>query len=417
MHAVPAAMAAAAEKHGVEFRYSTEVTSIETVGDRAVAVITADGERIPADVVVLNPDLPVAYRDLLGREPWSVQAPDLLPLVLPAARRVVGDVQQDRAPQHPLRPLVEGRVRRAHRQEAAHERPEHPRHEPDALRPVARPRRQGDLLRPVPDPEPRRRPSTGAPRARATATRSCARWRSAATSGSATRSRSRTSRRRSTGRPAAWSAAHPFASAHSFFQTGPFRPGNLWGENVVFTGSGTQPGVGVPMVLVSGRLAAERITGPDRAYRSPRPALVSIASTLRSIRPARPPGPGRHRPRRRSAPSGIGWLPLTSQHARPTRSSARCAAPWPARWPPARFVIIGLAVLLQAWLLLGSELLVAAAGATTRPSVRQVLGVLALLVGAAAARAAHVQPRRLLVLRAGPRVRRRATTRPPSAST
>ena len=71
MHAVPAAMAAAAEKHGVEFRYSTEVTSIETVGDRAVAVITADGDRIPADTVVLNPDLPVAYRDLLGREPWS----------------------------------------------------------------------------------------------------------------------------------------------------------------------------------------------------------------------------------------------------------------------------------------------------------------------------------------------------------
>jgi phytoene desaturase len=29
----------------------------------------------------------------------------------------------------------------------------------------------------------------------------------------------------------------------------------------VFAGSGTVPGVGVPMVLVSGRLAAERITG------------------------------------------------------------------------------------------------------------------------------------------------------------
>ncbi len=60
----------------------------------------------------------------------------------------------------------------------------------------------------------------------------------------------------------------PFAAAHSFLQTGPFRPGNLWGENVVFTGSGTRPGVGVPMVLVSGRLAAERVTGKDRAYRS-----------------------------------------------------------------------------------------------------------------------------------------------------
>jgi phytoene desaturase len=37
---------------------------------------------------------------------------------------------------------------------------------------------------------------------------------------------------------------------------------------VVFTGSGTRPGVGVPPVLISGRLAAERITGTDRRYRS-----------------------------------------------------------------------------------------------------------------------------------------------------
>ena len=32
-------------------------------------------------------------------------------------------------------------------------------------------------------------------------------------------------------------------------------------ENVVLAGSSVQPGVGVPMVLISGRLAAERITG------------------------------------------------------------------------------------------------------------------------------------------------------------
>ena len=58
----------------------------------------------------------------------------------------------------------------------------------------------------------------------------------------------------------------PFASAHTFFQTGPFRPRNIAKgfENVVFTGSGTQPGVGVPMVLISGRLAAERILGATK---------------------------------------------------------------------------------------------------------------------------------------------------------
>jgi phytoene desaturase len=60
----------------------------------------------------------------------------------------------------------------------------------------------------------------------------------------------------------------PFAARTRSCRPGPFRPRNLWGENVVFTGSGTQPGVGVPMVLVSGRLAAERVTGPDTGYRS-----------------------------------------------------------------------------------------------------------------------------------------------------
>ncbi len=73
MHAVPRALAGAAEKHGVTFHYDTEVTRVETQGSRAVAVHTAAGERIACDAVVLNPDLPVAHRDLLGREPWSVR--------------------------------------------------------------------------------------------------------------------------------------------------------------------------------------------------------------------------------------------------------------------------------------------------------------------------------------------------------
>jgi phytoene desaturase len=71
--------------------------------------------------------------------------------------------------------------------------------------------------------------------------------------------------------PADWAdaghaAGTPFAAAHTFLQTGPFRPGNLHPtlSNVVFVGSGTQPGVGVPMVLISGKLAAQRVTGSAR---------------------------------------------------------------------------------------------------------------------------------------------------------
>jgi phytoene desaturase len=73
--------------------------------------------------------------------------------------------------------------------------------------------------------------------------------------------------------PADWAdrglgAGTPFAAAHTFGQTGPLRSPNTLGDNVVFAGASTTPGVGVPMVLISGRLAAERLTGPDRAYRS-----------------------------------------------------------------------------------------------------------------------------------------------------
>jgi phytoene desaturase len=68
--------------------------------------------------------------------------------------------------------------------------------------------------------------------------------------------------------PADWAAdgmaaGTPFAAAHTLTQTGPFRSPNRHPglDNVVFAGSGTVPGVGVPMVLVSGRLAAARVTG------------------------------------------------------------------------------------------------------------------------------------------------------------
>ena len=53
----------------------------------------------------------------------------------------------------------------------------------------------------------------------------------------------------------------PFALAHTFRQTGPFRPRNVDKRvpGLVFVGSSTVPGVGVPMVLVSGKLAAARV--------------------------------------------------------------------------------------------------------------------------------------------------------------
>lgn len=59
-------------------------------------------------------------------------------------------------------------------------------------------------------------------------------------------------------------AGTPFALSHTLFQTGPFRPRNYPGygiSNLVLAGSSTTPGVGVPTTILSGALAARRITG------------------------------------------------------------------------------------------------------------------------------------------------------------
>ena len=63
---------AAAKKHGIRYRYGTRVTSVDTSHGRATGICTLDGERIPADVVVLNPDFPVAYRNLLRQTPRRI---------------------------------------------------------------------------------------------------------------------------------------------------------------------------------------------------------------------------------------------------------------------------------------------------------------------------------------------------------
>jgi phytoene desaturase len=72
-------------------------------------------------------------------------------------------------------------------------------------------------------------------------------------------------------------AGTPFALAHTFGQTGPFRPANTVRgiDNVVLAGSSTVPGVGVPTALMSGRLAADRVTGAVT-----RPVTTRIGSGL-----------------------------------------------------------------------------------------------------------------------------------------
>lgn len=267
MHAVPQAMVAAAEKHGVKFRYGVSVESVETVGERATAVITSDGDRITADAFVLNPDLPVAYRDLLGREPWSIRRLDYSPscyLLLAGSSASYSKIAH-----HNIhfgkswKGVFEDLIDRRQLMSDPSLLVTNPTHSDPELAPPGK--QIYYVLFPTPNLDSPIDWNLTKDRYRDEVIRTLEE-RGYVGFGDAIEVENITT-------PQDWAdrgmeRGAPFASAHSFIQTGPFRPGNLWGENVVFAGSGTQPGVGVPMVLISGRLAAERITGPDPTYRS-----------------------------------------------------------------------------------------------------------------------------------------------------
>ena len=73
-------------------------------------------------------------------------------------------------------------------------------------------------------------------------------------------------------------AGTPFALAHTFAQTGPFRPGNVERRlpGMFFAGSGTVPGVGVPMVLISGQAGGRARCGlPAEAVLVTRNSLLT----------------------------------------------------------------------------------------------------------------------------------------------
>jgi len=267
MHAVPDALAGAAQKHGVTFRYGTTAERVELDGRRAVAVHTTDGERIPCDAVILNPDLPVAWRDLLGRTPRRVKRLTYSPSCYLLLAGSSADYDPGALHNISFGESWEGVFTELIDEQKVMSDPSLlvtvPTHMDPSLAPEGK--HSYYALFPTPNLDADIDWSTFAPQYREHVIETLER-RGYPGFGDAIEVEHVTT-------PLDWEAqgmerGAPFAAAHSFRQTGPFRPKNIWGDNVVFAGSGTTPGVGVPMVLVSGRLAAERITGPQPGYRS-----------------------------------------------------------------------------------------------------------------------------------------------------
>jgi phytoene desaturase len=258
MHAVPRALANAAVKHGVEIGYDTEVTAIERRGSRATAVRTSDGRRIAADAVVVNADLPIAW-ELLDLPPRRMRWSPSCVLLLAGV-----DARWSRVAHHNLHfgRAWRSTMREIRRGELTSD-PSLLVSVPTVTDPDLAPAGRTNLavVALVPNLETPIDWAAIGPRFRDELVARLEGFGYAGLGAGLEVEQVVT--------PADWArrgfaAGTPFSAAHVFRQTGPFRPGNLVGDNVVLAGCGTRPGIGVPMVLLSGRLAAERILGSTR---------------------------------------------------------------------------------------------------------------------------------------------------------
>ncbi|MEU2036998.1 phytoene desaturase family protein [Nocardia niwae] len=285
MRALPEALAGAAAEAGVRFRYDTAVTALERAGSRITGVRTADGERIPCDAVVLTTELHEAYR-LLARAP---RRPVPLTSAPSAVIAHLGCAPEPGISHHNLLfgaawaesfrdVIVHGRVMRD---------PSLLVTRPTATDPSLAPPGRDLLyvLAPAPNLERGRIDWQSAGASYAEQMLEVAQDRLGTRLGDAELLRVDT--------PADWArrgmlAGSPFALAHTFTQTGPFRPANMIRgiDNVVLAGGSTVPGVGIPPVLISGRLAADRVTGLEPARRR---RVVPVRATLTTSRIIRRP--------------------------------------------------------------------------------------------------------------------------------
>ncbi|MEU5834012.1 phytoene desaturase family protein [Streptomyces diacarni] len=271
MHALPRAMAAAAAAAGARFRYGDRVVSLERSGGRARAVRTEHGQRLACDALILTCDLPVAHR-LLGAAPRRP-----IPLRYAPSAVLLHTGAATTWPQLSHHTLSFGHAwkhtfRQVTRTGELMSDPSLLITRPTSTDPGLAPpgRHLHYLLAPCPNLH----------RGRFDWDRLGPRYRDQLCATLEQRGLTGFGQDLEVEKvvtPADWArqglaAGTPFSAAHTFAQTGPFRPRNLprgW-DNVVLAGCGTTPGVGVPTVLLSGKLAAARITGtphrhPDRA--------------------------------------------------------------------------------------------------------------------------------------------------------
>lgn len=260
MHALPVALADAAANAGAKIHYDTSADRVLTDSAGRIAGVEAEGVFLRADAVVLTVDLPTAYRSLLPgvRPPRAVRRGRYSPSAVvwhvgvrgaPPSTVAHHNIHFGRAWDESFRQLMSGGQVMS-----------------DPSRLVTVPTLDAPEMAPaghsalyVLEPVPNTTAGIDWQQERGPMRDRLLRFLDV--SGYPT---DIVAERLIT--PAEWAAqglaaGTPFSLAHTFFQSGPFRPANVERRRpgVFFAGTGTTPGVGIPMVLISGELAARRV--------------------------------------------------------------------------------------------------------------------------------------------------------------
>jgi phytoene desaturase len=264
LYAIPQALERVAREEGVRLHYGTPIQRILTEGGRAVGVQLEDGRVEKAELVVCNADLPYAYEKLL--DPAATKPPKLDKLRYTSSGYMLYLGMRRRYPELLHHNVVFGRDYQGSFDDIF-ERfrvPEDPSfyvNAPAHTDPSLAPPGKDSLyvLVPVPHQHPNVDWKVEGPRVRAKV------FQRLAELGFPDLERDIEVERVFT--PDDWAGTFnlargsAFGLAQNFFQIGPFRPANQDAKvkNLFFVGASTQPGTGLPTVLISARLAAERV--------------------------------------------------------------------------------------------------------------------------------------------------------------
>jgi phytoene desaturase len=265
MYRIIETLTAIAERLGVRFLYNAPVERIEHDGKQATGIVLKDGRTCEADVIVVNADLPYAYRDLLQDEA-EAQKLDRKKFTCSAIMFYWGvDKVYPQIKHHNvwLAGDYKASFDRIFKDNTLPEEPSFYVHAPARTDPAAAPEGQDTLmvLVPVGHLDESKPQDWEALKAKA---------RSAVLA-----------RLKEIGvddldqhikfevcyTPKNWQTLYnlekgaAFGLSHNFMQVGYLRPRNrhVRLHNVYFAGASTHPGTGLPIVLLSARLTTERI--------------------------------------------------------------------------------------------------------------------------------------------------------------